>query len=511
MKILISWIGGSDFASSRGVADRSPGPISRTLQDPRYQDFHEIRLLNNYPNEKTPIFKKWLTKETKTKAKINIRTVKELKSPTDFEGVSRAVMGEVEDIHSKHTKEVELYFLVSPGTYVMASIFIILANTKYPAELIEVSVEAGVQQITVPFDLNVDFLLSRADKERKAAHLGLLPDAPNFTKIIRRCSAMEEAVERARKIAPRDISVLIEGESGTGKDLFAHAIVDSSPRRSRGLVTVNCGAIPEGEVESELFGSETLDSYSQSKTVYKGSLEQANRGTLFLDEVADLSPSLQVKLLRAIDDGSITRVGGTKSIEVDIRYIASTSRRLNEEVTEGQFRSDLFYRLTADVVRLPPLREREDDISLIATTFMAEINEELAGQPDFKPVELAAGAKNLLKQYSWGGNVRELRNILVRSALHAKSSKIRKEEIEEALQLLPVRDDFQILNRTIDEGFDLEGVLSEVSRHYIERAKKQTSGNRSRAAQLLGFKNYQTLDARSHKLGISWDKKGRRH
>jgi DNA-binding NtrC family response regulator len=126
-------------------------------------------------------------------------------------------------------------------------------------------------------------------------------------------------------------------------------------------------------------------------------------------------------------------------------------------------------------------------------------------------VELAAGAKNLLKQYSWGGNVRELRNILVRSALHAKSSKIRKEEIEEALQLLPVRDDFQILNRTIDEGFDLEGVLSEVSRHYIERAKKQTSGNRSRAAQLLGFKNYQTLDARSHKLGISWDKKGRRH
>jgi transcriptional regulator with PAS, ATPase and Fis domain len=504
MKILISWIGKTDFQSSRGESERPPGPIARTLQDSRYADFDEIRFLNNYAKEKTSDFKKWLVKETKTKANIKFRSVKDLPSPTNFEGVYQAVIREVEDVQKTHIKDVELVFLVSPGTPVMQCIFILLANTKYPAELIEVSEIAGVQTIEVPFEISVDFLLSRADEERKAAHLAPLPDAPNFHKIIRRCPTMEEAVQRARKIAPRDISVLIEGESGTGKDLFAHAIVDSSYRRSKPFITVNCGAIPEGKVESKLFGSETLDPYTNNKSVQHGSLEQANRGTLFLDEVGDLSPSLQVQLLRAIDDGEITRVGGTSSIKVDIRYIASTSHRLNEAVAKGRFRSDLFYRLTADVVRLPPLREREDDISLITKKFMEEINEELSGQPDFKPVELAAGAKNILKNYSWGGNVRELWNILLRSALHAVGSKIRKEEIEDALQLLPVRDDYQILNRTIDEGFDLEEVLNQVSHHYIDRAKKQTGGNLSKAAKSLGFKNYQTLSNRIEKLGIPW-------
>ena len=257
-------------------------------------------------------------------------------------------------------------------------------------------------------------------------------------------------------------------------------------------------------MESELFGYETEDGYSGTKAVHKGKLEQANHGTLFLDEVGDLPLSLQVKLLRAIDDKKVAHVGGTKSIDVDIRYIASTSRRLNEDVANGRFRSDLFYRLTEDVVRLQPLREREDDISLIMKNFMGRINEKLSGQPDFKPVELAAGAINALKNYSWGGNVRELWNILLRSALHTKGTKIRKEEIEEALQLLPVRDDYQILNRTIDEGFDLEEVLNEISRHYIDRAKKQTGGNLSKAAKSLGFKNYQTLSNRIEKLGIPW-------
>ena len=504
MKILISWIGKTDFQSSRGESERPPGPIARTLQDSRYADFDEIRFLNNYKKWKTSDFKKWLVKETKTKAHISIRNVKDLPSPTNFEGVYQAVIREVEDVQKKYTKDVELVFLVSPGTPVMQCIFILLANTKYPAELIEVSEIAGVQTIKVPFAISVDFLLSRADEERKAANLAPLPDAPEFDDIIRRCEAMENAVQRARKIAPRDISVLIEGESGTGKDLFAHAIFNSSPRRLRPLITVNCGAIPESEVESELFGYEKEEGYSGTKTVHKGKLEQANHGTLFLDEVGDLPLRLQVKLLRAIDDKKVAHVGGTKSIDVDIRYIASTSRRLNEDVAKGRFRSDLFYRLTEDVVRLPPLREREDDISLIMKNFMGRINEKLSGQPDFKPVELAAGAINALKNYSWRGNVRELWNILLRSALHSKGPKIRKEEIEDALQLLPVRDDYQILNRTIDEGFDLEEVLNQVSHHYIDRAKKQTGGNLSKAAKSLGFKNYQTLSNRIEKLGIPW-------
>ena len=496
---MLSWIGGTDHAAARGDGDKSPGPIARMVDDERFSNLTRIHLLNNYPGESVAKFKRWLGK--RTKAKITTQTIK-LSSPTDFGEIYRVSSGAIEAVLEEYGSDSILTINASPGTYVMSAVWVILANTRFTADLFEASPEAGVQEINLPFELYADFipdLLSKADARRKQSALGDAPEAPGFEQIVHRCSAMVSAVQRAKRIAPRNVSVLIEGESGTGKELFARAIHKGSVRAMKPFITVNCGAIPSDRVEIDLFGQERD---SAGGRLRKGYFENAHSGTIFLDEVGELEPHIQVKLLRAFQEGEIVRVGGSRAISVNVRCVAATSRRLNEEVAAGRFRRDLFYRLAEDVVRLPPLRERDSDLVLIMDVLLDEINNEMAFEPGFKRVRLTAGARNALRTYHWPGNVREMRNILVRSAVHSETNAIGKAEVEEALNIAPVRSEEQILDRPIAEGFDLDEPLNDVARHYIARALDQADHNVGRAARLLGFNNYQTLSNRMMKLGL---------
>ena len=285
---------------------------------------------------------------------------------------------------------------------------------------------------------------------------------------------------------------MLEGESGTGKELFARAIHDHSPRGDKPFIAVNCGAIPPGLVESELFGHEK-GAFTDANAQRKGHFELANGGTLFLDEIGELPKDIQVKLLRVLEEREIVRLGTSTPIKVDVRTVAATNRTLSEEVREGRFREDLFYRIVVAYLKLPPLRERRGDLGLLIDRFIEEINQESEEQPGYRRKKISASAKNIILNHSWPGNVRELQNTLRRAMVWTDGDTLRRRDIEDALLPAFEKRNEGILNRPLDGGFSLENLLGEVARHYIQRAEEE-SKNRTEAAKRLGFSSRQTFD-----------------
>lgn len=224
--------------------------------------------------------------------------------------------------------------------------------------------------------------------------------------IIGSSPAIRQVIDRTRQVARTDISVLIEGESGVGKELIAQAIHELSPRRHSALKVINTGAIPEGLIESELFGAEK-GAYTGASDRRTGLFEEADGGSVFLDEIGEMPPAAQVRLLRVLETGSFNRVGSTKERKTDTRVIAATNKVLGREVEAGRFREDLYYRLSTVIIRIPPLRERTEDIYPIFETFLHQFTQKY-GSPGRR---LDDGARQLLRQYRWPGNVRELRNV----------------------------------------------------------------------------------------------------
>ena len=256
----------------------------------------------------------------------------------------------------------------------------LLAKTRYPAELIQSHAQTGVRTVSVPFDIAAEYvpaLLRRADAKIERLTAGLPPASPAFDRILGRSPLMERAKARARRVAPHDVTVLIEGASGTGKELLARAIHAES-RRARGrFEDVNCGALPEGLVESLLFGHER-GAFSGAFRARAGHFEAADGGTLFLDEIGELPLDAQVKLLRTLQEKTVRRLGADRTVAVDVRVIAATNRDLAAEVAAGRFREDLYYRLATGVIRLPPLRERQGDLTPLIDHFLAAANRKFA-------------------------------------------------------------------------------------------------------------------------------------
>jgi len=377
----------------------------------------------------------------------------------------------------------------------MAAIWILLAKTRFPAELIESSREHGVRTAVVPFELAVDFLpdlLRDADERLTEASAEGGGEAPEFAAIVHRSAVMRRVVSRARRAALRAVPVLLEGESGTGKELFARAIHRASPRSRGPFVCVNCGAIPESLVESELFGHEK-GAFTGAEKARPGYFEAAQGGTLFFDEVGELPLRAQVKLLRVLQEGEVVRLGATRPVKTDVRIVAATNRPLIEEVAAGRFREDLFYRLAVAVLHLPPLRERAGDVGMLVDCMLGQINRESAGEPGYKNKVLSADARNLLLNHAWPGNARELLNTLRRAAIWSGSNTIGGEDVRDALFSSSQAACSDILNRPLGDGLDLSGLLHGVARHYLERAMEEARGNKTRAASLVGLPSYQTL------------------
>lgn len=501
-KLLISWIGRADLhaADDGGGSNGSDGlgPIAQALAERCYDS---AILISDYPKENVAPFLDWL----RPRAEATVTACYEpLTGPTQFGEIYEAAVRVLDESLEHHGDDARLTFHLSPGTPAMAAVWIILAKTRFPAELIESSPRHGVQTASVPFDISAEFLpdlLRGPDERLRNLTAGLPPDAPEFADIIHRSDVMARVIAKARRVAPRSVPVLIEGESGTGKELFARAIHRASPRRDGPFQAVNCGAIPAELVESELFGHEK-GAFTGADRRRRGHFEAADGGTLFLDEVGELPLPAQVKLLRTLQEGAVLRVGTTRPVTVDVRIIAATNRTLTEEIAEGRFREDLFYRLAVAGLHLPPLRERPGDLNLLLNRLLEQVNEEHARQPGFEPKHFSVSARNIMLTHSWPGNVRELVNTLHRLAMWTPGPEVVAEDVREAL-LPPIGTKAgRILDRPMDNTFSLPDLLAEVARHYLERALDATGGNKTRAARLVGLPSYQTLTNWLKRYGV---------
>jgi len=330
---------------------------------------------------------------------------------------------------------------------------------------------------------------SRRLREENVELRGIVERRVSFENIIGPGERMQEIFRLVEKVAPSKATVLLRGESGTGKELLAEAIHFRSPRKNGPLVKVNCGAIPENLLESELFGHEK-GSFTGAHQQRKGRFEMAHGGTIFLDEIGDLSPALQVKLLRVLQEGEFERVGGTQNLRSNARVIAATHCDLEDAMTKGRFREDLYYRLNVFPIRVPPLRERQEDIPFLVKHFIAKHG---APGDGIEPRALDA-----LARYPWPGNVRELENVVERSLIMKNGPAITLPDLPEDVSSPPAsRVDLKSVEIP-DDGIQID----EMERAVILKALEKAKGNKSKAAKLLGITR-RKLYSRMDILGIS--------
>jgi nitrogen regulation protein NR(I) len=344
---------------------------------------------------------------------------------------------------------------------------------------------------------------------RSRIAMDMPPDKVSGEAIIGKSKPMQEVYKSIGRVAPTDATVLLRGESGTGKELVARALYQHSLRMEKPFLVINCVAIPETLLESELFGYEK-GAFTGAANRKVGKIEQAHGGTIFLDEIGDMPFSIQAKILRLLQERSIERLGGRETIPVDVRIIAATNRDLEAALAEGRFREDLYYRLKVVTLWLPALRDRTDDISLLTDYFLGRFARELdLDNPGMTP---EAGA--LLESYRWPGNVRELGNVMQKALIFSRGYPIRAEEISQAIgvesaaRLTQEKDMVKtirswlrqdLINKTEDNIFDF--FIDRFSSLIIQEALDLTGGNRSQAAKLLGLSR-PTLQAKIDKYRL---------
>ncbi|HPC04332.1 MAG TPA: sigma-54 dependent transcriptional regulator [Syntrophales bacterium] len=352
---------------------------------------------------------------------------------------------------------------------------------------VEALKKGAFDYITKPFDredlLNV---IHKAHRIRAISEAEVVPEAGDIDhlNIIGSSGEMARIFEVISRVAPTTTTVLITGETGTGKELIAHAIHRNSPRRDEPFIKINCAAIAETLLESELFGYEK-GAFTGAVHRKPGRFELAHQGTLFLDEVGDLPKDMQVKLLRVVQDQEFERVGGLRTIRVDVRLIAATNRNLSQDVKEGKFREDLFYRLNVVPVHLPPLRERKDDIAPLVDHFIGKFNRKL--NRNVRGISPAV-REIFVERYDWPGNIRELENLLERLVLFARGELLTEEELPGEIRFYEPRN---VPAPSMEEPGTFKEVLrrrtEEIERDMILKVLEECGGNVSRAAQQLGL------------------------
>jgi DNA-binding NtrC family response regulator len=361
--------------------------------------------------------------------------------------------------------------------------------------------------IQKPVDLeHLNLLVTRAAQQQELLRENLLlreeyTTRYGFPRIVGEHPTMQAVTQQVQRLATTDSTVLLLGESGTGKELFARAVHGLSARRSHPFVALNCAAIPEGLVENELFGHER-GAYTGAGSRKIGKMELAHRGTIFLDEIGELPIAIQSKLLRVLEEKRFDRVGGTQSTEVDVRILAATNKDLRGAVAARLFREDLFFRIAGVPITIPPLRERGNDVLLLADTFLDRFRREFR-----KPaLQLTDQARDALLAYQWPGNVRELQNTMERAAILSDGNEIDAA----ALQLSAQRpSEGQMPAGMLNESFSWEGTMQDVSARaleYVERFKigaalQSSRWNKTRAAEHLGI-SYKTLLTKIRALGL---------
>jgi DNA-binding NtrC family response regulator len=381
---------------------------------------------------------------------------------------------------------------------------------------IEATKLGAFDYILKPFDIpDILKLISQALEAsrfmRSQVEIDILPKTPSTEVIIGQSKPMQEIYKAIGRVAPTEATVLIRGESGTGKELVARAIYQHSQRAGKPFLVINCVAIPETLLESELFGYEK-GAFTGAISRRMGRIEQANGGTIFLDEIGDMPFSIQAKILRLLQEKSIERLGGREPIPVDVRIIAATNRDLEAGLTEGRFREDLYYRLKVVTIWLPPLKDRLQDISRLADYFLDRFSQSM----DIDNPGMTDEARAVLKNYQWPGNVRELANTIQKALIFSRGYPIRPEDISQVIkgetvvrEVGPPSDGSirgwarkALMNEPGMDKFD--HLIDQVASALISEALDITGGNRSRAAKILGVSR-PTLQSKIEKYGITME------
>ncbi|NWF55522.1 MAG: sigma-54-dependent Fis family transcriptional regulator [Syntrophaceae bacterium] len=374
----------------------------------------------------------------------------------------------------------------------------VLMMTAYAS--VKTAVEAlkagAFEYLTKPLDLDeLKILIEKALEHYHLREENLvlkerLGDRFDFSRIIGRGQKMKELFDLLAQVSPTDATVLILGESGTGKELVANSIHHNSRRASQPFIKVSCAALPETLLESELFGHER-GAFTGAISRREGRFQLAHRGTIFLDEVGEMSPTTQTKILRVLQEKEFELLGGTRTVKVDVRVIAATNKDLGREVKEGRFREDLYYRLNVVPVLLPPLRARRDDIPALAAHFLSLYREK--NKKELKGI--SPRALDLLVRYDWPGNIRELENCMERAVIMSRGEVIAPVDLPPQVQALsPGKEESGI-------HLPLNISLGEVERALILKTLEDTGGNRSRAAEILGI-NRRTLQIKLKEYGM---------
>jgi two-component system, NtrC family, response regulator PilR len=321
----------------------------------------------------------------------------------------------------------------------------------------------------------------------------------HFGRIVGDSPRMLHIYEMIRQVARTRTSVLITGESGTGKELIARAIHDQSDRADKAFITINCGGIPENLMESEFFGHKK-GAFTGASEDKKGLFEVGNGGTVFLDEVGELNIPMQVKLLRAVQERVFKPVGDTKDVEVDVRFVSATNKKIEDEVIEGNFREDLFYRLNVIEIKIPPLRERKQDLRRLTQFFLEKYSREMGKEV----TKISSYAIDLLNKYSFPGNIRELENLIERSVALSSTNILLPDSL--AMSIHKQRWIEGVKNRRFDldevaHGVALDSILDEIERAYLQKSLECTDGNKHKAAKLLGI-SFRSFRYRLDKLKV---------
>jgi len=362
--------------------------------------------------------------------------------------------------------------------------------------------EGAYDYITKPFKVEEIKLIIKNALEKKNLRKEntllkqVVRDRYHFENIIGQSPKMLALYDLLEKVAPTKTNVLITGESGTGKELVARAIHYNSPRKEKPFVTLNCGAIPESLIESELFGH-VKGAFTDAIATKKGLFEVADEGTLLLDEISELPLLMQVKLLRVLQDREFKRVGGTEDIRVDVRIISATNKDLEEAVREKRFREDLFYRLNVIQIKLPSLRERKEDIPPLAMHFLKKYSEEL----NKKISVISPDALRILLNYDFPGNVRELQNVIERAVALEGDQELTAQNLGSYLEEQTSSKNFPVGLDIPSEGIDLEKIVEEIERTLLLKALDRTKGIKKKAAELLHI-NFRSMRYRLEKYGL---------
>ena len=453
--------------------------------------------------------KRVLLVDDEPRVRASLRTVLE---PT-YEILEAADAAEGLKSFKHDAPDLVLLDVILPGTDGLAALqtmrtenravpVIMLTGTKSVKTAVDAMKLGAADYLSKPFDVEelqivIERTLGKQELEQEVRQLrAQVVQRYAFHNLIGKSPAMQEIYAKIEQVADSRTTVLVTGESGTGKELVAKAIHYNSARRERPFVALNCAALPETLIESELFGHEE-GSFTDATARRVGQFELAHTGTLFLDEIGDLSPATQAKLLRVLQEREFTRVGGVQSIKVDVRIVAATNKNLDEMVRKNQFREDLYYRINVIALYLPPLRERGEDIALLAKHFLAKRIEEEKRPPQ----EFTKDSLELISHYPWPGNVREMENIIEQAFIWSKGSgTITPEHLPNILRTdtrsTSLRDD------TLAGRLSLEKAVMEFEREIILDALKRTTYVQTHAAAMLGISR-RMLKYRMDTLGIS--------